>query len=153
MGAYGNPMFEDRNRMFQGGYPAEMQNQPERLRRMMGGGMDEPTAGWFVGKGPRGYRRPDDRIREEISDALTRHPNIDASNIDVKVDNGDVTLSGTVEGRIQKRWAEAVAEWIEGVKDVHNVIKVLRTNEATNNIPGPTTTTTGRSRSSSSSAT
>jgi osmotically-inducible protein OsmY len=167
---YGNQIFDrgywdDRNRQFHTGNLNEMQSQQDRWRRQMGvgtmgtmgtSGMGyDPNlgSGSHIGKGPRGYRRPDERIREEISDALTRHPHIDATNIDVKVLDGEVTLSGTVDDRQQKREAEWIAERCEGVKDVHNQIKVQRTDIASNNLTGSTATPTGRSRSTGSSAT
>jgi hypothetical protein len=80
--------------------------------------------GRFYGRGPKGYRRTDDRIREEVSEDLARHPEIDASEVEVKVQNGEVTLTGKVEDRHQKRLAEDVAERSFGVTDVHNQLKV-----------------------------
>lgn len=78
----------------------------------------------FTGKGPRGYRKSDQRLHEDVSDALTRDPSVDASEIDVKVESGEVTLTGTVQDRNQKRMAEMCAERVEGVNDVHNHIRV-----------------------------
>ena len=78
------------------------------------------------GKGPSGYRRSDDRIREDINDRLTDHPWIDATAIEVMVEGAEVTLTGEVETRDEKRMAEDVAESIPGVKDVHNKIKTRR---------------------------
>jgi hypothetical protein len=80
----------------------------------------------FAGRGPKGYKRADDRIHEEICERLTRHPGIDASEIDIKVKNGEVTMSGRVHDRRFKRMAEDEVEMISGVKDVHNEIKVDR---------------------------
>ena len=37
----------------------------------------------YAGRGPKGYRRSDERIREEISDRLTEHDELDASEIEV----------------------------------------------------------------------
>ena len=79
-----------------------------------------------MGRGPKGYHRSDDRIREEVSEELYRHPEIDASEIEVQVQNGEVTLTGKVEDRHQKRLAEDLAERISGVTDVHNQLKVDR---------------------------
>lgn len=78
------------------------------------------------GKGPQGYRRSDERIREDICDCLTDHPEIDPSNIEVKVENCSVTLSGTVDNRAAKRLAEDIAEGVGGVQDVRNEIRVQR---------------------------
>jgi len=84
-----------------------------------GGGM-----GRYTGRGPKGWQRSDDRIREDVNERLTDHPHIDASEIEVQVQNGEVTLSGTVEDRHAKRLAEDIAESVSGVRDVHNQIRV-----------------------------
>jgi osmotically-inducible protein OsmY len=81
-------------------------------------------AGRHYGKGPRGYKRSDDRLREEISDRLMQHPQIDASEIEVVVKDGDVLLKGTVEDRYVKRMIEDIAEGVLGVKDVTNQVRV-----------------------------
>lgn len=80
--------------------------------------------GRHSGKGPKGYRRSDDRVREDVCERLTEHPEIDASEIEVTVKDGDVTLMGTVDDRNAKRMAEDVAESVSGVKDVHNQVRV-----------------------------
>jgi hypothetical protein len=82
------------------------------------------SVGRFVGRGPKGYRRSDERIREEVNEDLTRHPEIDASEIEVQVRDSEVTLTGKVEDRHQKRLAEDIAERCFGVTDVHNQLKV-----------------------------
>ncbi|HEY4320288.1 MAG TPA: BON domain-containing protein [Gemmatimonadales bacterium] len=83
-------------------------------------------SGPHAGKGPKGYQRSDERIREDVSEELARHGDIDASEIEVKVTGGDVTLSGTVEDRDTKRRAEACVENVSGVKDVQNNLKISR---------------------------
>jgi hypothetical protein len=80
--------------------------------------------GRFFGRGPKGYRRSDERIKEEISERLTTHPDIDASDIDITVADGVVTLSGTVEDRHEKRLAEYIAEDALGINDIDNRLKV-----------------------------
>jgi len=80
----------------------------------------------FVGRGPKGYQRSDDRIREDVCERLTQHPEIDASEIDIIVSAGEVTLSGSVDDRDQKRTAEDIAENIFGVREVHNQIRVSK---------------------------
>lgn len=82
--------------------------------------------GRFVGRGPKGYRRTDERIQEEINEQLTRHPEIDASEVEVSVKNGEVTLSGTVDDRHAKRLAEDIAEECTGVTEVKNNLRVQR---------------------------
>ena len=82
--------------------------------------------GSHYGRGPRNYRRSDERIREEINERLTRHPYIDASDVEVQVTNGEVMLAGIVEDRPAKRLAEDIVEDIFGVADVQNNLKVRR---------------------------
>jgi hypothetical protein len=81
--------------------------------------------GPFSGIGPKGYKRPDERIYEDVCEALVRHPDIDASEISVKVDNGIVTLSGSVETRRVKRLAEEAIEDLFGIRDIMNKIRVM----------------------------
>ena len=80
----------------------------------------------FAGRGPRGYRRTDDRIREEICERLTDHPLLDASDVDVEVREGVVTLTGRVSVRAEKHLAEDIAEEVWGVDDVENRLRVQR---------------------------
>jgi osmotically-inducible protein OsmY len=86
----------------------------------------EMSTGQFAGRGPKGYKRSDDRIREDVCEALTRHGDVDASEIEVKVENGEVTLTGTVSDRQQKRLAEDCVDAIRGIGDVHNQLRVSR---------------------------
>jgi hypothetical protein len=87
--------------------------------------------GRFVGRGPKGYQRSDERIREDVCERLTQHPEIDAVDIDIQVKGGEVTLAGTVTRREEKRMAEDVADSVSGVKDVHNQ---LRTQQGTQSL-------------------
>src|SRR5262245_50097539 len=80
-------------------------------------------SGPHAGRGPRKYKRPDERIREDVIERLTLHPMIDATDIEVAVENGEVTLIGMVENRAMKRWAEDEAECVWGVVDVHNRLR------------------------------
>lgn len=80
--------------------------------------------GPYTGRGPRGYRRSDDYIREDVCTHLTWHGDIDASDIEVRVQNGEVMLEGTVDSRQTKRLAEEVAESVPGVADVHNRLRI-----------------------------
>ena len=80
----------------------------------------------FAGIGPKGYRRSDERIHEEICEVLTRHPAIDPSEVEVEVREGVVRLVGIVHDRAAKWLAEDIAEGTFGVRDVHNEIRVRR---------------------------
>jgi len=93
---------------------------------------DERTAGYraeprmegeYRGRGPRGYRRSDERIREDVNDRLTEDPWLDASDIDVRVQGGEVTLDGRVRTRGDKRRAEDLVEQVLGVGHVQNNLR------------------------------
>ena len=81
------------------------------------------------GRGPKGYIRSDERIREDVSDRLTDDWLVDAGNIEVAVANGEITLSGTVDSRQAKRRAEDCAESVSGVRNVQNNLRVQRPDE------------------------
>jgi hypothetical protein len=85
---------------------------------------DARQEGSHRGRGPRGYQRPDERILEDVSDRLTDDPHVDASEIEVRVENREVTLNGTVASRFEKRHAEDVAESVPGVAHVQNNLRV-----------------------------
>ena len=91
----------------------------ERRRRM-----DKIREGKFRGRGPKGYRRSDERIKEDVNDRLTEHAYLDASNVEVNVKDGEVMLSGTVLDRTDKRLAEDLAESVSGVKNVQNNLRI-----------------------------
>ena len=78
--------------------------------------------GLHFGKGPKGYRRTDERIQDDVNEALTRNSHLDASDIEVKVKGAIVTLSGTVANREMKVLAENCIELISGINDIRNEI-------------------------------
>ncbi len=83
-----------------------------------------PARGGHRGKGPKNFTRTDERIREAVSEALEIHDDLDASDIEVSVKAGEVTLSGSVEDRHAKRLAEDITASVSGVRDVQNLIKI-----------------------------
>jgi hypothetical protein len=101
-----------------GGRPSERQHSTQ-------------TRGEFTGRGPRGYRRSDERIREDVCQCLTDDDHIDASDIEVTVNDREVTLTGTVSSRMQKRHAEDLIERLPGVRDVINNIRVVSETQGT----------------------
>ena len=76
------------------------------------------------GRGPKGHSRSDERIREDVCERLTEDPYVDATGIEVRVEGGEVTLTGTVPERGAKRRAEDLAESISGVRHVQNDLRV-----------------------------
>jgi osmotically-inducible protein OsmY len=114
--------------------------EAERRRRM-----DEMRAGSHAGHGPRAYKRSDERIREDINDRLTEDYYLDASDIEVSVNDCLVTLMGRVDSRYDKRRAEDIAGSVSGVKDVTNQLRVGRIETETTAGMETTGTTRGRS--------
>ncbi|MFC4172280.1 BON domain-containing protein [Microvirga sp. GCM10011540] len=82
------------------------------------------------GRGPRGYQRSDERIREDVNDRLTDDPHLDASEVEVSVSNREVTLTGTVNSRFEKRHAEDLAESVSGVTHVQNNLRIQQAADA-----------------------
>lgn len=76
------------------------------------------------GRGPKGYQRSDSRVQDDVSDRLADDSYVDASNIEVTVKNGEVTLAGTVDSRNARRRAEDLAEQVSGVSYVQNNLRV-----------------------------
>jgi osmotically-inducible protein OsmY len=76
------------------------------------------------GRGPKGYRRSDERIKEDVNDRLSDDYYLDASDVEVTVTNTEVTLTGTVNSRDDKRRAEDIAESVSGVTNVENRLRV-----------------------------
>jgi osmotically-inducible protein OsmY len=68
----------------------------------------------------------DARIRSSILEQLLRDPAMDASEIDIDVNEGAVTFSGRVTDKWMKFEAEDVAEKVYGVREVRNEIRVIR---------------------------
>lgn len=87
--------------------------------------MPSPMArGPHAGKGPVGFKRTDERIREMVCEALTDDEHVDATNIEVSVSDGEVTLAGLIDDRRMKRLAEDSVERIPGVTDIHNQLRI-----------------------------
>ncbi|OJH37810.1 BON domain-containing protein [Cystobacter ferrugineus] len=97
-----------------------------------------------LGKGPKAYTRSDDRIREDVYDRLM-HGWVNAEHVEVQVKNGEVTLTGLVEERRDKRIIEDIIEDVLGVKDVHNQLKVGSPEQFNTGISGTSVTKVARS--------
>jgi osmotically-inducible protein OsmY len=82
------------------------------------------------GRGPKGYKRSDARIEEDVNDRLTDDPYLDASDVHVQVKDSEVTLSGTIRRREDKRRAEDLAELVLGVTHVQNNLRVKPLDDA-----------------------
>lgn len=131
-------------------FPGRQDNYPRVYRDGYSGGYSEGYSGgassynsgvdgWrdverpresYAGRGPRGYQRSDARVQEDVSEQLERDHLVDASDIEVSVQEGVVTLIGTVTSRDQKRRADDCAAGVSGVKDVSNQLRLRRGDQA-----------------------
>jgi hypothetical protein len=118
---YGGSDFEAPRRPFAGGHGGYGERSAPEQRF--------PSSS-HAGKGPKGYRRADDRILEDVNQALERHPRVDASEIEVSCQSGEITLRGSVDSREAKRLAEQCIEDLPGVKDVRNELRVQQAGTA-----------------------
>jgi len=100
--------------------PGRYDDEGERY----GAGRGGVFRGSFAGRGPRGYQRSDERIREDICERMCDSAELDASAIEILVLNGEVTLQGTVSDRYDRRLAEDLTERVSGVRDVNNQLRV-----------------------------
>jgi translation elongation factor EF-1beta len=103
-------------------------------RRVSGSSHPEQS---FRGRGPKGYRRSDESIHEEVCHLLWEDQAVDASDIEVTVAGGIVYLKGEVDSRREKRRAESLIEDLSGVEDVQNQLRARKT--VTGWIPGVNT--------------
>jgi BON domain-containing protein len=72
------------------------------------------------------WRRSDDRLCEDVNAALARDPGLDAGDIEVRVQDSDVTLMGAVADKFARQLAEDIAESVFGVTSVQNLLTVKR---------------------------
>lgn len=73
---------------------------------------------------------PDDgKIKKNVEERLLWNLYLNSSKIDTEVDNGIVTLSGTVDSYWKKKTAESEAERLLGVIDVDNKLGVVPTED------------------------
>ncbi len=68
-------------------------------------------------------RRSDESIRDEIRTFFSQRSGLDVSNVEVEVEGGEVTLSGSVEDRDARWLAEDLVESVPGVSLIHNRLR------------------------------
>ena len=77
------------------------------------------------GRGPKNYTRSNERLLEDASERLMRDHHVDARNIQVTADDGEITLDGTVDSRRAKRRAEDCVHDMTGVTHVQNNLRIV----------------------------
>ena len=76
--------------------------------------------------------------------ALLAASDLSSTGIDVDVEDGVITLRGTVPSQDQVKKADDVAKGIEGKKSVRNMLKVAPSGGSTNSNTKPANSNTGR---------
>jgi osmotically-inducible protein OsmY len=74
-------------------------------------------------------KRPDQSILDDVNDILNRHHEIDASDIMVQVDHGEVIFTGTVPELRMKFLAQEVTEQVSGVRKIDNQLHKSESHE------------------------
>jgi BON domain-containing protein len=96
-------------------------------------------------RGPKGYQRSDERLKEDISERLMEAYDIDSSEVTVEVSGAKVTLEGSVPSRHMKHAIEDLVDACPGVQDIENRVRV-----ASPNYQGSSAGSTGTSLGTSS---
>ena len=106
-------------------YFAYLERPPERPRQSLWRRLKARVSSMLDAmRAPKRVDRPDASVEVEVSNVLRHRHDLDASDIDVSVASGDVTLEGTVPDRRSKRVAEEAVEGVRGVHRVHNRLKI-----------------------------
>jgi hypothetical protein len=103
------------------GFPGERTWGESQFRRER---QEEQRGGGERRVGQR--RRPDAALAQELQEILTKDPELDATEIEVEVEGGAVTLRGVVDSSDARLLAEELVETVTGVREVHNNLKVVR---------------------------
>ena len=97
---------------------------PTEIQRM------EP--GYHRGKGPRTYQRSDVRILDDVHDILLEDPYVDASEVEIDVQKGEVILTGWVEDRHMKRRVDDILDNVPGIRHLENRLRVRKAAQIVN---------------------
>lgn len=76
--------------------------------------------------GPKNWQRSDARIHDDVCRMLADDEWVDASELEVVVHHGEVTLTGSVADGRQRARAMAIAEATRGVVEVVSRVRVRR---------------------------
>jgi hypothetical protein len=74
-------------------------------------------------RGPKGYVRSDQRIHEDVCEALAGL-DVDLGDVEVSVSHGEVSLSGTVDDRLSRYRLEQRTLAVRGVKEIDNKLRL-----------------------------
>ena len=114
------------------------------------GGMGQRDQQQRFNRGPKGYKRSDERIKEDVSDRISQLHDVDASDVEIDVKAGEVTLTGSVPTRNMKWQLETLIDTIAGVTEVHNQLRIKREGSMTSGTESERSTGMGEKPSGSS---
>jgi hypothetical protein len=80
----------------------------------------------YIGRGPKGWKRTDEMLKEEVSLALTRSLEVDPSELEVEVKDHCVYLKGTLPTKGMRLVAEDLVGSVPGVEDVFTQIRIKK---------------------------
>jgi hypothetical protein len=95
-----------------------------------GSGAGGVSGGYAGGGHTDGPWRPvpdtlhDDRIHTDLKERLEQAADLDATQVEISVEAGEITLEGRIPTRDMKHAATAIAERVPGVHAVHNRLHV-----------------------------
>lgn len=111
--------------------PGQLLGAPEQFNYGTAGGLgrsaftgqsDLASGSELVGGYAEG--RPDDSIAGDVRHVFTHSPELDTSDVELHVDAGAVTLTGTVPDRVTQRRIADMVSAISGVRDIVNHLRV-----------------------------
>ena len=73
---------------------------------------------------PKVETAADQNIRRELTDAIAQDPSLKDRMISFTIDNGDISVTGTVRTEIERQKVNELAMQITGVKSVANALRV-----------------------------
>jgi len=111
-------------------YEGSRRGSPSQLGNMYGLNREYSSKGRFSGTTPKNFKRSDERIYDEICDRLSQGGHFDVSDVEIKVEDGEVTLEGSLDNRSDKHRIEMLADSVMGVKEITNQIKIKNTKGA-----------------------
>lgn len=79
------------------------------------------------GKGPKGWKLTDERLKERVNEVLLHSHDVDPSELEVLVQDRVVTLRGKIKSKGMRTVAEDLVLSIPGVEDVFSQLKISDT--------------------------
>lgn len=78
----------------------------------------------YSGIGPKGWKLSDKKLKERVSEVLLHSHEVDASQLEVSVEDHVVYLKGQIKSKGMRRVAEDLVGSIPGVEDVFTQLKI-----------------------------